>query len=450
MPNEQSSLRKGVLSMTDCIMIAIGGMVGSSIFTLSGVTYAMAGPGAVLSWVIAGVILLLYALNVAELATIYPRSGGIYIYPSEVLGSNKTQKSFFGWLAAWSWLNVSILGTAFSAIFVSNYLSAVLPAVQDYQVLVAVLWIALVFLLNALGISFMGKINLVLTGSLVVVCLVYVFNGFSSVDMANFTPFIGQGAMGSSGVLAAIPVAMLAYGSIIAVASIAEEIKDPKRTIPRAMGISVVATVAMYSLILFVTYGLAPASEFIGNDFAAYAPLNYAIVRSLPGKEWLSTLVSIGALLAISTTMLILVMDAGRTIMATASSGLLPKALTKVNEKTQTPVNALALGAIVAAIVACFPQFTMDIVNTGSFCSGITVAILTITLMVNRKKGIKQEGSFVVPGGYTVPIVTLLVLAVTLTQLESMAYVLSAYWYLAGLVIFILAYFMRKDKIQKL
>ena len=74
------------LGMSECIMIAVGGMMGSSIFTLSGVTYGMAGPSAMLSWAFAGVILLLYAMSLAELATTFQTSGGIFIYPYKVLG----------------------------------------------------------------------------------------------------------------------------------------------------------------------------------------------------------------------------------------------------------------------------------------------------------------------------------------------------------------------------
>ena len=92
-------------------MMAIGGMVGSSIFTLSGVTYGMAGSAALVTWFLAGIILLLYALNIAELATTFPKSGGVYVYPHEVLGKTPKAKSFAGWIAAWSWLNVSIFGS---------------------------------------------------------------------------------------------------------------------------------------------------------------------------------------------------------------------------------------------------------------------------------------------------------------------------------------------------
>lgn len=445
--SNNGQLKSGALSLSNCIMIAIGGMVGSSIFTLSGVTYSLAGPASIISWVIAGFILLLYALNVAELATTFPKSGGLFVFPYEVLGKTKVQKSFAGWISAWSWLNVSILGTAFSAIFVSNYLGSILPIASQHQVIVALLWIGLCWILNVLGISFMGRINLILTFSLIGVCLIYVFTGIPNVSFSNFSPFIGQGALGSKGILTSIPMAMLAYGSIIAIASVAEEIENPKKTIPKAMGYSVLITVVMYSLILITTFGLTSSKEFIGNEFAMYAPLHYVVVTALKGKMWLSSLVSIGALLAITTTMLVLIMDAGRTVMAVAKSGFLPKSLGRISSKTQTPVTALTLVSVVAAAIAYFPQFTMQIIGTGSICSGITVAIIAITLIVLRKKRIQSPGSFRVPGGLALPIITLIVLAITLLQQEKSSFVLCMWWYLIGLVIFFIAYVTNKKKL---
>lgn len=449
MNNKDTQLKVGVLSLADCMMIAIGGMVGSAIFTLSGVTYNLAGPVAIVSWIFAGVVVLLYAFNLAELATTFPKSGGLSIYPYRVLGKTKNQKTFAGWISAWSWLNVTVLGTAFSAIFISTYLGALIPALQNQQVIIAIIWIALCWLLNVLGISFMGKINLVLTLGLIIACLIYIFTGFSSIDMSFFTPFVGQGVMGTKGILTSIPIAMLAFNSVIAVASCAEEIKNPQKTIPRAMIFAVIITTILYGLILFTTYGLFPAKELIGNDFALYAPLNYGIARTLSGNMWLNTVVAIAALLALTTTMLVLVMDAGRTLMTSAQSGVLPKAFGKIHPKFHTPFFALTVMSIVSAVIACFPQFTMQIISTGSLCCGITVGIQTITLIVKKQKKIDNPGGFKVPGGIIFPIITLIVLAVTLTQLEKSAFVLSGWWYLIGLVIFVIAYYSGKKQLGR-
>lgn len=446
--NNGVQLKTGALGMSDCIMIAIGGMVGSAIFTLSGLTYLLAGAASLASWLVAGIILLLYALNVAELSTTFPKSGGLFVFPYELLGKTKAQKSFCGWLSAWSWLCVVVIGISFSSIFVANYLGSLVPALADKQIPVAIAWILLCWGLNVLGITFMGKINLVLTFSLVVACLIYIFVGFGSFDATNFDGMFSQGVLGTKGFAGGIPIAMLAYGSIIAVASIAEEIKDPQKTIPKAMGISVFATIVMYSLMIIVTTGLVSWELFPGNDFATYAPLTFAVVTSLPDKMWLAPVISIGALLAITTTMLVLVMDAGRTIMATAKSGFFPKMFTKVNPKTQTPVNSLTLAAVVAIIIACFPQFCMDIVSIGAITSAVAVTMVTISLISLRKKGIVTPGAFRVPGGIVLPVITLIVLAYMFIQQELNVYIWSLWAYLVGFIIFAIAYVVNKGKLE--
>lgn len=108
-----TTLQKGGLGTLECVMILVGGMVGSAIFSLSGLTYTVAGPAAILSWIIGAVILLMYGLQVAELTAIYPHSGGIFVYPYEALGKSKKSKQAWGWIAAWSLLNVNIFGSCF-------------------------------------------------------------------------------------------------------------------------------------------------------------------------------------------------------------------------------------------------------------------------------------------------------------------------------------------------
>lgn len=139
--------KQGGLSPKACILMAIGGMVGSAIFTLSGVTYGMAGASAIFTWIIAGGVLLLYSLNVSELATTFPESGGVYVYPHEVIGKTERMKDFAGWAAAWSWLNSTVFGTAFAAICVSTYLKEFVPAVKNsvaMQRIIPLVWIDLI------------------------------------------------------------------------------------------------------------------------------------------------------------------------------------------------------------------------------------------------------------------------------------------------------------------
>lgn len=446
--SDKSNSSGGSLTIAACIMIAVGGMVGSSIFTLSGVTYGMAGPGAIISWMVAGTIILLYALNLSELATTFPRMGGIFVYPNIILGKKQQTKDFAGWISAWSWLNCSVLGTAFSAICISTYLQEFIPVVKDsmaLQFIIPLVWIFMGWLLNAKGISTMGKANQILITILMLIFAVFIIVGLGHADFQNFNPFV-SGTMKTQGVIAGVPIAMNAYGSIIAIASIANEIKNPKRTIPRAMASAVLLTISVYSLILFTTFGLAPVQDFIADPSRQYYPLLYALLRGLNGKfGWLIGLIPLGALLAISNSMLIMIMDAGRTVCAVAESGFLPKKFKEIDEKSKTPVFALVLVAVVSAIITLRPDFIWLMINTGSICSAVTGAIIAFTVIVLRKKQasgeIKNKSEFQVPGGIFFPVISIIAILFILIVFYfgeggAMSYMLAGGYYLIGIVIF--------------
>lgn len=441
-------LKQGALGFWDCFMIAVGGMVGMAIFTLSGVTFSLAGPASLLAWVVGGLIVCLYALNVAEMATKFPRAGGLYVYPSESLGNNETVRQLGGWLAAWSWVNVTVLGAAFGAIFIANYVSAFLPGADQYVVPLGLLSVGLVWLLNVLGITLMGRANLILTACLMAICLVFSLQALPNMRPGAFTPFFA-GFLGMQGFVSAIPIAMLAYGSVIAVASVAEEVRDPRRTIPRAMGWSLITTIALYALVLVSTYGIINWQAVTEGSFGFYAPLHFAIVHFAPGAGWLMNLVSVAALFAITTTMLVMIMDSGRTLMAMGRTGLLPRAFAKVHPKTQTPVFALTFVSAMAAVIACFPYLTMKIISTGSFTFGVLVIIIVLSVIGSRIYRTDVKAVFTAPGGIVLQVLTLAVLAFTLTRLGRDAFVLSGWWYLIGMAYFVLRYALKPAEKSK-
>lgn len=435
------------LKAMECIMIAVGGMMGSSIFTLSGVTYALAGPSAMVSWALAGIVLLLYAMSLAELATTFQTSGGIFVYPYMVLGKTEKQKLFWGWISAWSWLNVSVLGIAFSAISVATYLQEFLPVIKENQMLyfaIPTLWILMCFLLNALKTSFLGKINGALTLVLILICVLYILSSFGKIDLANYQPFF-SGTMGGRGTIAAIPIAMLAYGSIIAIASIAGEIENGKQMIPKIMSSSVFLTIAVYVLILASTFGMAPVTDFLAYPERQYFPLVYALMRSTGGKSsLLVSIIPIGAVLAISTTILVLIMDSSRTIAALASKRLLPRYFAKINHKTGTPLRALGLVSLLAILLTLRPHFIWLMISTGSVACAITVVFIALTQIALRRqrKELYVKEAYHTPGGILFPALTILLVFVTLLLLYfgeggKMTYILSLGWYGLGLIIFL-------------
>lgn len=433
--SEKSQLRTGVLGLWECVMIGVGGMVGSCIFTLSGVTYGLAGPAALVAWVIAAAIIALYALNIAELSSRFPQAGGLYAYPAATLSSNPLVQQLLGWLASWSWVNVTVLGTSFGAIFVAGYLDSIIPGAKDAVILVGLVSIVFCWIVNYLGISLMGRTNLVLTALLMVGCLAYSFAAFPHMDSANFSNFWASGAMGKAGIMTSIPMAMLAYGSVIAIASLAEEAREPRKTIPKAIVISLGMTTALYLVMLIATFGVVSWTQFTPDSFAYYAPMHFAATAFAPGSKWVSLAISLSALFAIVTTMLVLLMSCSRTLMGVSEGGLLPAAFRSVN-KNQVPGFSLTISALAAAAIACFPQFTMEIIGTGSLCSAIVVVLMAMSLIAARTRNLGDDAAYQVPGGIALPLITIVVVVVNLVKLPAASYMLGGWWYLIGLVIF--------------
>jgi amino acid transporter len=444
MSSNETGSKKG-MSMSSCIRIAVGGMVGSAIFTLSGVTYGMAGSAAIITWILAGIVVLLYALNISELATTFPRMGGIFVFPQQVLGKKKWQKDFAGWFTGWAWLFGDILGIAFSAIMITTYLEAIIPAIKDsptIKILIPIIWIAGSCLFNILGLSTMGKVNTLLISLLLLVCGTYIVVGLGHFDTSNFFPFVG-GTMGGFGVLAGVPTAMLGFGSIIGIASISSEIREPKKTIPKVMCLSILITVILYSLILLTTFGMAPVSDFIQDPGRQYWPVAYALAKGLNGTmSWMLPLIPVAVVLAISNLLLILNMDSGRTLYAIAESGYMPKMFAKKDKKSNTPVNALIAVAVISAIFTLVPSLLFAIIGTGAICTATTATIIAVSVIVLRKKKeLQVEGTFKVPGGILIPVITIIIIALTLVyQFKSphgaMSFVLGGAWFAIGIIIF--------------
>ncbi len=112
--------QNGTLGLTTCVTMIVGGMIGSAIFSLTGLTIYNAGPSAIFSWAIAAAIMLCYGLIVAELATIYPKSGGVFVFPSKALGKKKVPE-LFGADINMGYINANIVAVAFAAIYVGTY-----------------------------------------------------------------------------------------------------------------------------------------------------------------------------------------------------------------------------------------------------------------------------------------------------------------------------------------
>jgi amino acid transporter len=417
-------------------------MIGSAIFSLSGLTYANAGPATLITWIIGGIILLFYGMQTAELCTIYPKSGGIFVFPYEVLGKDKRSKEVWGWTAAWAFLNINIFGAAFSAIYIATYLTQAFPFFEGKVIPCAILFILACGVLCLFNIAVAGRVNLVLVLGLIIILLILVFSSISFWDMNNFTPFFTRGAQGASGFISQIPTAMLAYGAIISVAFMITQVKNPKKTVPHSMIIAMGATIFLYVIVIVSIIGLLSAEAFYTDPtmtWIQFVPLYAAAWFVLGHITWLPALISIGATLALTTTLLVLLMIASWTIQAAASYGLLPKGLAKVHPKKGAPTNAVIACTLTILGLACIPNITEVLVNSGAICSALCVVIIAFTLLRARKQHEYIPGNFRVPGGSLIPlfsavVVLIFILPGVFQQWLYWGMVLA--WFVVGAIVF--------------
>ena len=439
------SKEESKIGLFTCVTIIVGSMIGSAIFSLSGLTMYKAGPAAVLSWILAAAVMLVYGLICAELSTRFPRSGGVFVFPSKALGKDGKDSSFWGWISTWGYINANIVAVAFAAIYVATYLGAGFNLPSGVQIPLAIATIAICLVLNSIRFSVAGKLNSVLVAALIAALSVYVLECFfgGSWDGAMLTPFFTQGKTGTFGFMAAVPTAMVGYGSIVAIAFMVSEVKNPSRNVPKAVLIAMSIVAAIYVLIILATLGLVSASFLEENPGMRYIPLYAACFTKLVQFPWLAKVVSIAAILALVTTILVVLALTARAIQAAAQDGLLPKALARSN-RFGVPAVAAGMVAVGAAIISCFPSFTEEIVGFGTLFAAVTISINIVSLYAARRRNPSPEGIFKAPGGNVLPAVALaLIIACYIPDIISGGWKIWAYtiaWYALGYAIFRFGY----------
>lgn len=399
------------IGVGECTSLLVGGMIGSAIFSLSGLTMLQAGPASVLTWIIAAAIMLIYGMLMAELSGVYPKSGGVYVFPRKAFGGKKGK--FWGWISCWGYLLGNFSAVAFAAIYVGTYLSVAFPWAANMQIPLAIVSIVICMLLNVIQFNTTGKINNILVTFLIITMAIYIIVAFFSgqYDSSLLIPFFSQGVSGKFGFLSAVPTAMVGYGGVVAIAFMVSEVKDPNRTVPKSMLIAMSIVVGIYVLIILSTLGLITAGFLTENPGMQFIPLFAACFTKLSGIPWLSAVVSISAVLALMTTMLVCISLNARATQAASEDGILPEFLGR-NNKAGVPAIAAGVTSLISAVIAFFPQFTSEIVNFGAIFSVITIVINIAALIVARKKEKYPDDCFHAPGGNVLPILALCLLII--------------------------------------
>ncbi|MFE5771998.1 APC family permease [Streptomyces sp. NPDC056485] len=330
---------KRTLGVADAVVVGLGAMVGAGIFAALAPAAGAAGPagGALLAALaVAALIAYCNAHSSARLAARYPASGGTYVYGRERLGP------FWGYLAGWGFVIGKTASCAAMALTVGAY---VWPG-RRHAVAVA----AVVALTAASygGVQKSARIARVIVAAvLAVLAGVVVACLTSGAADAGRLGGLGGGGGGAGGLLQAAGLLFFAFAGYARITTLGEEVRDPQRTIPRAVPVALGIALLVYAAVAVA------ALSVLGAGALAASPTPLADAVRAAGVPGLTPVVRVGAALAALGSLLALVLGVSRTTLAMARDGHLPRALAAVHPRRRVPHRAeLAVGAVVAVLAA--------------------------------------------------------------------------------------------------
>jgi basic amino acid/polyamine antiporter, APA family len=343
------------LGMFDAVVLGLGSMVGAGIFAALAPAARYAGAGLLIGLAVAGAVAYCNAASSARLAALYPESGGTYVYGRKRLGA------FWGYLAGFGFVVGKLASCAAMALTFGHYAA---PS------LARPLAVGATLALTGLNLAGIGKtaaatkaIVVLVVASLAV--FVVAALGGGTVSAHHLSSLGGHGVVG---VLRAGGILFFAFAGYARIATLGEEVRDPARTIPRAIAVALALTIALYALVAVAALLAAGPRVLASSD----APLRAVVERgSLSSVAWV---VRVGATVASLGVLLSLLVGVSRTVFAMAANRDLPRRLEAVHPRTRVPWAAeLFVAAIVVAVAA-----TADLRNAigfSAFCVLVYYAI---------------------------------------------------------------------------
>jgi basic amino acid/polyamine antiporter, APA family len=427
---------KRTVSVTQLTALGIGAIVGTGIFVVVGEGAALAGPAMILSFIIAAIACAFSALSYAELASSIPVSGSAYTYSYATLGE------VIAWIIGWDLLLEYGLASAAVAVGWAANLDVFLETSFGIDIpqavaaspegggvfnLPAVLIVAAITVLLVRGAKESTTANMVLVVVKLVALLFFIVIAASQFSTANFTPFAPHGA---DGVISGAALIFFAFLGFDAVATGGEEARNPSRDLPIAIIGSLVIATVFYVLVAIGAIGIATPAQLAESE----APLSAALEEGA-GITWAAAALSVGAVIALTSVLLVLIYAQTRILFAMCRDGLLPEGLASVNARYGTPAKlTLGLGAFIALFAAFVPLANIvQLVNVGTLFAFIVVNIGVIILRRTRPE---MPRPYRVPFSPVVPLIGTAMAIYLMTDLPLGTWIRFIIWLAIGALIY--------------
>ncbi|GAA3857985.1 amino acid permease [Saccharothrix violaceirubra] len=432
------------LGLWQLTAIGVGGIIGAGIFSLAGaVANKTAGPAVLISFLVAGIASAAAAFSYAEFAGLIPRAGSAYTYGYAVLGE------IVGWFIGWDLLLEYTAIVAVVAIGISGYFTELLDlvgvrlplwlqgapgtegsdvAAGSYQVnlFAVVLCLAIAFVLN-LGMKNAARFETVLVYLKVAVVLLVIVVGVFHIDTGNYDPFLPFGLSGAFAGAATVFFAVFGYD---AMSTAAEESTESRRHMPKAIVYSLAISMVLYVLACLVLTGMV--------DYRAIdAESAFATAFADIGLPALGIVISVGAVLGITTVLFTFMMGAARVGYSMSRDGLLPAWFGRTHPVRHVPTRTTWVLGIASAVIAGFLPIAeaAELTNIGILLAFVVVCVAVIVLRYRRPD---LPRTFRTPGMPVVPVIGIVFSLWLITFLTAHTWLRFAVWFAVGLVVYLL------------
>ena len=407
------------LGFTEAMTLGGGTMIGAGIFILPGIAAENAGPASSISFIVAGFVALLAALTLSELATGMPVAGGSYHFVNRALGS------FFGNIVGWGVWTGLMFASAFYMIGFGQYIVEPIPFLDGRALVVGFGVLGLIFLVgvNYYGTEESSRFQNIMIGSETLVIIVFVIAGLFYIDTTNLDPFAPTGP---SGILATTGIVFITFLGFEIIATVAEEVENPGKTIPLTMVLSVVLVTMLYASVMIVSTGVVPFQE-LG---ASLVPVSDVAAVSM-GSIGVVAIVGAAAIAAISSSNSS-ILSAARVVFAMGRDELMSDQLNEIHGKFRTPHRAIVVtGAVTFALILLGLQVDAIIellAEVASFSFLISYMLVHIAMIVYRRAGpddYQPDFKLSTPLYPLVPLLGIVLSLVVISQMETIVILLG-------------------------
>jgi amino acid transporter/nucleotide-binding universal stress UspA family protein len=443
------------MGVTGATMIGVGAMIGAGIFVLTGIAAGTAGPGLLLVFLLNAVVTMFTALAYAELASVIPEAGGGYSYIKHAL------PSIYGFLSGWmGWFASAVAGSLYALGF-GAYFGLLLENYNVYLFglsgetlgkFLAVAVAILIIYINYMGASETGTVANIIGFAKIAILGVFIISGLYTMYykpgwISNFDPFLPNGF---GGVFMAMGLTFIAFEGYEVIAQTAEEVKNPKKNIPKAIFLSLLVVVPIYLLVAFVSIGALntdiPAWQFLGEH--KELGLLEAARQFMPLGTFLLLL---GGLVSTMSALNATTFASTRVSFAMGRDFHLPSIFKKIHPVRRTPYSALLISGLLIIIMAVGLPIE-DVASAAAIMFLLLFLQVNVAVITMRKKfGNELEYGYKMPFFPIIPVLGIISqfsLAIYMFNYSPKAWYISIVWIVIGFLLYY-SYSIDKEKIEK-